>query len=171
MIKDSTKKAKSHKAALIMGHTNGDSDEGLDMVGFKLTTLGERAIMEIGRQLPLWAREDNKALKISQFFNERGICMSTVSRWCIRFPLFKQLFELAMTIIGDRREIMGLNRQIDTSIVIKTMHIYDPMVRDGLAWMESIKKDHNQDQREITVAAIAHVLQEFDFKKEKHTHE
>ncbi len=149
IIKHSNKNKLVPKPDLSLGHSNGDSDEGLDMVGFKYTTIGERAVLEIGRKMLLWSKTTSE-LKITPFFHEQGISMRTANRWCHRYPLFGEWFEEAMTMIGDRREKLALYRDIDSSIVMKTMHLYDPGYKKGLAWLESIKH-HEADNRQQMV--------------------
>lgn len=135
---------------LSLGHSNGDSDEGLDMVGFKYTTLGERAILEIGRKMLSWAKETEE-LKLSPFFQEQGISMRTVNRWCHRFPIFAEWYQEAMLMIGYRREKLGLYREIDGSMVMKTMHIYDAEYKNGLSWLESIKTNEADNKQKIVI--------------------
>lgn len=151
IINTSTKKEKPSKADLLLGHSNGDSDEGLDMVGFKQTTLGERAIMEIARKMTIWAKENKEELKLSTFFLDQGISMRTVNRWCHRYPFFGELFYSAMNIIGDRREKLALYREIDGSMVMRTMHMYDDAYQRSLAWLESIKKVEVGDKQPIII--------------------
>lgn len=151
IINNSTQIKTVQQSDLLLGHSNGDSDEGLDMVGFKLTTLGERAIIELGRKMVVWAKEDPNALKVSLYFHDLGISMRTANRWCKRFPLFGEWFETAMNIIGDRREILGLKREIDGHMVMRYAHLYDPEFKKGLEWMESIKNNDSENKHQIVI--------------------
>lgn len=151
IINNSAKNKTVQKADLALGHSNGDSDEGLDMVGFQLTTLGERAIIEIGRKLIIWAKDDAGALKISLYFHDQGISMRTANRWCKRIPLFGEWFQMALQIIGDRREILGLKREIDGHMAMRYAHLYDPEFKKGLEWLESIKNNDSDNKHQIVI--------------------
>ena len=151
IINTSKKKEIVSKADLMLGHSGGDSDEGLDMVGFKLTTLGERAIMQIGRGMQDWLKKNPDELKLSTYFHELGISMRTVNRWCHRYPLFDEWFESAMDMMGNRREKLALYHEIDVSIVMRTMHLYDPAFKRGIEWMEAIKNLDTGNKQQIII--------------------
>ncbi len=151
IINTSKKKEIVSKADLMLGHSNGDSDDGLDMVGFKLTTLGERAIMQIGREMYVWLEKNPEELKLSTYFHQLGISMRTVNKWCHRYPLFDEWYESAMDIMGNRREKLALHHEIDVSIVMRTMHLYDPGYKKSLQWMETIKNQDNGNKQQIVI--------------------
>lgn len=140
---------KKNKKSII--NISGNKDEGLEIVGFKLTTLGDRSIIQIAHELVAWASETSDALKTSEFFSVRGISMNTVRLWRKRLPFFEQLYSIALTTIGDRREKLGLKKIFDSSIVMRTMPIYDRDYRDSLEWLESIKKDNTVSQQPIVI--------------------
>ena len=151
IVNTSKKKQNPTKVDLTLGHSNGDSDEGLEIVGFRESTIGDRAIIEIGRKMIDWVKDNPKALKLSNYFHQQGISMRTANRWCNRIPLFGALYETAMNMIGDRREELALVRAIDCSMVMRTMHLYDFDYKKSLPWLESIKNNDIQNKQQIVI--------------------
>lgn len=94
-----------------------------------LTTTGAE---KLARDLVLWARTNEEALKIAQFLAERGINRKTWSRWCEKFQILADANDYALMIIGNRREVGLLTRKFDSQSTTLTMLMYDPEWRQCL---------------------------------------
>ena len=91
--------------------------------------MNKRMIGKICEQLCDWAINDKEALKISLFFNDRGITWDVVDDWRKKFPNFDAAYKIALQAIGDRREIGAVKRILDSNIVKYTLPLYDEGVR------------------------------------------
>ena len=107
--------------------------------------------MQIGREMYVWLEKNPEELKLSTYFHQLGISMRTVNKWCHRYPLFDEWYESAMDIMGNRREKLALHHEIDVSIVMRTMHLYDPGYKKSLQWMETIKNQDNGNKQQIVI--------------------
>jgi hypothetical protein len=72
-------------------------------------------------------------LKVMAFFHKHGFDSNSIKRWCARSDKFKDLYQMRLRIISDKREIGGLLRHsdeeylaLDGSMVAKNQRIYDP---------------------------------------------
>lgn len=91
--------------------------------------MNKRDISKICSELCDWAINDKEALKVSLFFNDRGITWDVVDDWRKKFPSFDAAYKIALQAIGDRREIGAVKRILDSNIVKYTLPLYDEGVR------------------------------------------
>lgn len=144
-----TKSIKTHKpntendnVTKVKTGYGGVWDEYLNAITFRKIPVSEAFVQKMGTELVQWAMNDKKAYKLSQFFAEKGINRSTIHRWMDKHPDFKDAYEHAKEIIGNRREVGALERKLDATIVKATMHRYDP------EWME-IDKYHSDLSKKV----------------------
>ena len=90
----------------------------------------KKAICKICEDLCEWAINDPEALKVTLFFNDRGITWDVVDDWRKKFPNFDSAYKIALQAIGDRREIGAVKRILDSNIVKYTLPLYDVKVRE-----------------------------------------
>lgn len=153
----STKEKKvSRQAAESMAFGNDDSDEALDWIDFKQVPTTIKTIMSVGRDLVEWATNSKDATKLHKFFRGRGIDRDTVLRWRKRCPEFDRLCRFALDTIGDRREDAAYDKQKDSSIVLKTMALYDPDFRSLIEWQSSLSHKDDDKSRDINVVLQAY---------------
>lgn len=101
-----------------------------------------------------WAANDPEAYKIKPFFKKRRITTNDIKRWQERSDEFAEGYQFMKEIIGDRREIGALKKQLDSAIVLRSMHQYDP------EWLEidqhhaALRKTDEQQPSKIQVEVI-----------------
>jgi len=96
--------------------------------------ISPRIIEEMSKDLVKWAANNEKALKLSQFYLEKGIASSTFYYFMDKYPVLKNAAKCARELIGNRREIGGLLNKLNPSIVMSQMPKYDE------SWMDLEKK-------------------------------
>jgi len=82
-------------------------------------------IEKLALELIMWARDNEDALKITQFYRLKGINSNDMKRWEERSDKLRAAHEFALMVIGDRREIGALKNKLNAGIVMKTMSLYD----------------------------------------------
>lgn len=97
-----------------------------DMRDFKMKPATEGFIDRLGKALVQWAEIDPQAYKLNQFFRLNGLASEQFYDWTLKYPDLKAAHQYAMRCLGDRREINAMERKIDSSMVLKTLYIYDP---------------------------------------------
>lgn len=100
-------------------------EDYMDCFQLKMKPVTQSFIDRLAMELVTWARDDKKALRMSQFYVPRGIHRNTFFRWCDQHPLMKAAKEAALSLIADRREIGAITKKYDTKIIMHTMHHYD----------------------------------------------
>lgn len=121
-------------------------DHYLDNVSFRQTPISDRSLELLGKQLVNWALSDESALKIRPFFTQRGMGTNDVKRWRKRNKKFDAAYDLAFNVIGDRRECGALIRKLDSSMVIRTMALYDKDWKLLEIWRSEMKKKEQEEK-------------------------
>lgn len=109
-------------------------EEYLDCFHLKYKPVTEAFLERISQEMISWAKTNEKAYKISQFFSPKHIGYTTYTGWAKKYPQFEAAYNLAKTIIGDRRESGALERKLDAGTVIQMMPKYDP------EWQEMVRE-------------------------------
>jgi hypothetical protein len=104
----------------------------------------EEILKKVAEELIRWAISEPDALKIAQFYVKRGIPRSTFYHWALINESFKKALEMAKEAIGNRREIGGLMRVYDSSIVHATMPMYDDEWKRLHEWRAQTKMAANE---------------------------
>lgn len=106
----------------------------------------------LAQELFLWARDDEDAYKMSQFYLNKGINNRDFSRWCDTHENLKIAKEAALVLIGNRREIGGLKKRLDTNIVMSSMAKYDTEWKELAEWRAQLKSEsENKSETKIIV--------------------
>ena len=91
-----------------------------------------------------WVRSSDTALTQDSFLVHKGICWSTWDSWVKRSKALAEAKEFALEVIGHRREVGGLTKKFDASMVTKSMPIYsEAWVKLG-EWYAKLKDDQVQ---------------------------
>ncbi len=107
---------------------------------------------QLAHDLFVWARDNEEAYKMSQFYLAKGVNNRDFSRWCETHENLKMAKEAALTLIGNRREIGGLKKKLDTHIVISSMAKYDDDWKELAAWRAQLKSEsENKSETKIIV--------------------
>lgn len=121
----------------------------------KLITRGSRVndsyLSGLAQDLAKWALNNEKALKITQFLNVRGIPSQTFTDWMKRNEELSAANKYALQVIGTRREILALNKELDTSMVKFTMATYDKDWRKLEEWRADLRNSEVQATNNIVV--------------------
>lgn len=120
-------------------------EEYLDCFHLKYKPVTEMFLERISKELVLWSRTEEKAYKVSQFFSQKNIGYHTYMSWVKKYPLFESAFNLAKTIIGDRRESGALERKFDAGTVINMMPYYDPEWKEMTKFRTELKAQANEN--------------------------
>lgn len=126
-------------------------DEYYDIFTLRKTPISLAAIEQLACKLLKWAHTDPTAYKLSQFWKNEGINSTTLKRWSDRSPMLQEAIQAAREIIGDRREIGALKRQLSEGIVASSMSIYDPEWKAMAEWRASLKQEKDSQSNPVTV--------------------
>ncbi len=102
-------------------------DSYLDMFTLREKPISEAAIERLALEMLKWADEDPEAYKLSQFYVKKGIRESDINRLSERYPNLKEAKEWALVIIGNRRELGGIKKLLDSGMISRSMSHYDPV--------------------------------------------
>lgn len=104
-------------------------------------------IEKLAIKLLHWAKTNDNALIIGQFYLYEDICSADYYRWLDKFPVLRKAHEDALEFIGMRRELGGLGKKLDCGMVSYTAAHYDKRCWKKLAeWRSKLTKDENVTQ-------------------------
>lgn len=111
----------------------------LDTFTFKMKPISIPAIERLAMELSNWAINNEEAIKLSQFYLKKGINPADFFRWMEWCPELKLAHDLALTALGNRRELAGLTKKFDSGMVSFTMPFYDEQWRKNIEWRSHLK--------------------------------
>lgn len=129
-------------------------EEYRDCFTFTMRPLTQAFLDRISSELIQWATHNEDALKVSQFYLSKGIPMNTYYNWLEKYPDFKEAHEIAMQLIGNRREVGGLKRKFDAGIVSYTMSHYDKTWKDMAKEKSELKMAEAAENKNETKVII-----------------
>lgn len=110
---------------------------------FQMKPYTERFLDELCVKLVDWAANDEDALKISQFRLKEGFALETYQQWMEKYPKLRRAHSQALELIGNRREILGLKKRLDSGLVSTSMPLYDSSWRELHAWKSKLRSEEN----------------------------
>lgn len=115
-------------------------EEYQDMLTFKMKPVSDSYIEDMALRLIEWALNNNEAFKLSQFYIAEGIHHSDFHRWLAKNQKLQRAHDIALTAIGNRREIGALKRKLDAGMVSYTMAHYDTSWKELAEWRSKLKQ-------------------------------
>ncbi len=146
--KPTTKRSKSERAP------SAWFDEYKDLFSFKIVPINEAFIERFASDMLQWATSEDKSLnnlKITQFPRSKKVPMQTFYDWVNKHPIIKEAYLESMAAIGDRREIGGMTREYDSSMIKSTMHLYDSKWKESEEWRAKIKADADNKNQALVI--------------------
>lgn len=122
-------------------------EDYLNCFSFKLQPVTKAFIEKLAKELIEWAKNNDDALRIADFYWSKGIPDSTYYKWSKEHEILALAHKAALNFIASRREIGALKKKYSETLVMRRQHAYDQ------EWTES-DKYHNQLKIDATKAAI-----------------
>lgn len=126
-----------------------------DLFTFKRKPISYAFVERIAEELVTWAREDDEALKLSQFYLAKGVPHSTFKKLVNDHPALKIARDSAMQFIGNRREIGALKKKLDSGMISSQMAKYDKSwwtLEEKRAELRA--RTQNKDQGDVTYKVV-----------------
>lgn len=112
-----------------------------DMRTWKETPVTDSWKHALAKDLYEWAKDDDNALKLSQFYLERGISSDDWKRWVLSNDNLKRATAAALQFIGNRREIGSIKRKYDNALIARSMPRYDSEWKEICEWWATLKAE------------------------------
>ena len=119
-----------------------------------MTFITNKTMEELGKKLVDWAKTDPNALKLKQFYADEGIGEKKFNEWCTKFPDLAADRDQAKMIIGNRREIGALKRELEPRGVYEMMPQYDSDWYDMMVIRESLKNKEGATAGETKIICV-----------------
>jgi hypothetical protein len=123
---------------------NSKWDEYLNTYSLQMFPASDQFKERLGVEMLEWARTNEDALIIEEYFDIRGICVDDVYRWIPACEVLAKAYEAAKRIIGYRREKGALKSDLNASTVHITMPHYSKVWRETEKWRSELKKENEQ---------------------------
>lgn len=141
--------SKNNTSEKILAKKETFDEEYYNTLSFRLEPATNGFFTRLAIQLITWARQDENAFMISQFYNNKGILKGTFYRWVDKHPELKQAHEAAISFISDRRELFLIEK--DPSSVRYVMPQYSDIWAREEERKAKLKKQEDEQNQNITV--------------------
>ena len=121
----------------------------------------DRRLDQYAEDIYDWALNDPDALKVTQFYLERGISRENWNRWMDMHEGLSKAYNTAIHLIGNRRESGAVKRKFAEGIVSSTMHRYDPEWRESEEWRATLRQEKPEENKKTFI-----VVESFDEPKQ-----
>jgi hypothetical protein len=105
---------------------------------------------------------DEDVLTFTTVLKKNLINWHTWDSWCKKYPFAKEAYTMMRVIIGERREVGGLKRKLDSGMVSYTMAAYDPNWKNLAEWRAKLKQE-----AETPTEAKVVIIEKFPEENEK----
>jgi len=140
-------------------------DQYLDIYTLKRMPITKTTLERLATDLVKWAKEDEDALVLSEFYLDRGIPHSTFSKLAFDHPIMAEALTTARMFIGKRREKGALKNKLNQAMVMSQQSKYDPswwtLEKKRAELKASTQAKHNPDVK------YAIVVEDFSDKEKK----
>jgi hypothetical protein len=116
--------------------------------------ISDQIVAKMAEDLVNWAKNDQNAFKLSQFYLDRGIPHSTFKHLLKNRPVLKQAYEAARLIIGNRREIGALKNTYNATVIMRRQHAYDVDWKDDEVWRAELKAKAQDEGKPTAINLI-----------------
>lgn len=110
----------------------------------------EEDLNELADLLVVWADTD-EALKVSQFYTKFYMSDKVFYGYVAKCPKLADAVDIAKKKIGDRREVGAITGRFSSTIVEKTMPMYDSEYRSLIEWKSKLGVEQEQQGSRIVV--------------------
>jgi len=135
-------------------------DEYQDCFDFKFKPITQKFIERLCQELIVWARTDNDAFRIEDFYYDRGICESTYYRWVAKHQDLKTAHEVAMNSLASRREKGALKRELSEKMVLQSLPRYDKRAKEDAKFHAQLKVEALTDVEGRQVIVLPRIVDE-----------
>lgn len=97
---------------------------------------------DLAERLVKWSSEDKNAIVLGAFLTDEKIVWETFGRWCKRSKSLRDAHKFALQVIGTRREVLALKKELDPSMVKFNQMLYDKNWKKVEEWREELKAKH-----------------------------
>lgn len=115
-------------------------------------------VEKLGKELKEWARTNEDAIRICEFFAEKGINLFTYQNWVKKDEEFRDNYYHAMRYIGRRREKLGIYRKYNCNegMIRTTMHHFMDEFKNDIEWHASLrnKEDDKGGTKYIVIESV-----------------
>jgi hypothetical protein len=129
-------------------------DEYYNFNLFEKTSMTNIKMDQLGKDLVQWARTNPDALKLKVFYDQSGVGEKKFNEWCTKFPDLAEHRAHAKMIIGNRRELGALRRELDARGVYEMMPHYDQDWDDAQVRKESLKNRDGEGSGETKIICV-----------------
>ena len=132
-------------------------DQYKDFLQGKLIPVSEAFIEQLAKDYTTWATLDETALIMTQFPLSKSIPPETFYDWINRSQCLAQAHAIALTCVGNRRELGGLNKRLSENMVSFTMPSYNKEWKELQEWRASMRdiKTNTNEQKVIVIEKIS----------------
>lgn len=132
-------------------------EEYISIHGFNKKHISSSYIDKIAREYVKWIEDNPKDIRISKFYQGKGIPKRTFFDWTEKYGPLKSAHEYAYEVIADRREDLAVN--CSPTIALKIMPYYSDVWKGIEEWRAKMRSAPDESSGPRVV-----VMSELDYK-------
>ena len=114
-------------------------DDYFNTTLYAYVPISEHGLEILGVEFVNWARDDEDALIIEDFFNLRGVPDRALRKWLERSEKFQMIYESGKRFISSRREKGALRRGLAEGMVMRSMPKFDRSWKELEEWRSGLR--------------------------------
>jgi len=123
----------------------------VDMYTLKQMPIAITFLEKLAEELTAWVRKNNRAYKITQFLEEKGIDRTTFQRWMTRCPKLAIANSYAVMVLGNRREAGMIEKRFAEHSTMFAMPMYDEDWMNMHKFHAELRKKEEEKRQNITI--------------------
>lgn len=124
--------------------------EYLELSTMKKIPFTHETLERMAMTLVEWVKRKD-SYKLNSFFHQFNVNSRTFYSWTYKCENLAEAHKFALEVIGTRRELGGLHKELDSGIVKHTMPHYDSDWKELEKWRSSLRISENESEKEKIV--------------------
>lgn len=130
-----------------------------NMQSWRLTPVSETFLKKFCEDLIAWSYQKD-AFCLTQFLRYYGVREYLFYDWVKRHPIVEDAHWIAMTNLGDRREIGAITKQYDAGIIEKSLHMYSSTFAAAKNYDAKLKRDEQGARTEDLTNCVRELVEQ-----------
>lgn len=114
------------------------TEEFFDWMSHSQWNAPQPFLIKLAERLIYWV-ENYDTITFGEFLVDHGLSQRQYFDWLPKCPKLQEAHQYALTVIGTRREIKGLTKELDSGSINTTMSMYSKMHKDHAEWNYRMK--------------------------------
>lgn len=136
------------------GRKKETTEEFWSFMDQSLTPRSDKFLDHLAKELIEWARDNEDALKLSQFWLKKQMDRGTFYQFLRRHKNLEKARDIALDYIGNRRELGAIQGKYPEKTVMPYMGMFDKDHKAFIKWKNDLRKEAEKSAEKQQVIII-----------------